>query len=229
MGWFKGKNTKSTLRFCESATELDTFHLFDQYDLTLALSWLSEWHHDAREPTKTATAFGVVHDSYDHGQPLLPVEVEFSFSPQSEEGGVGRGEVWKDKVQGMGFYKAQFYICDPERRIFDQFARTFEHAVMSGHSFVHLVLRRERRPYIKDNKEREAARKARSEELEALMKQVDAGHADLPSVEFDYVAFDDLLVLNAPVWSYAWKEGKGLGPAFHDRKAAEWRNRPWRN
>jgi hypothetical protein len=170
----------------------------------------------------------LVHDTNGDGQPLLPVEVEFSFSQRHEEGYAGRGEVWKDLVHETVSYKARFYICDPERRLYDQFVRAFEHAVMSGNSFVHLVLRRERKSYIKDNREREAAIKARREELAALMKQVDAGLADMPSVEFDHVAFDDMLVLKAPAWSHAWKEETRFGSTFHDHKTAMWRNMSWR-
>jgi hypothetical protein len=228
MGLFRRKNTKSTLRFCQSAIELDTSHLFSDWDLTLALSQLSEWHNNALEPTEGANAYGLVHDIYGHGQPLLPVEVQFSFSPPYTEGEAGYGSIWKADFCDVEYYKAEVVIYDPDRLIFEGFRRLFEHAAISGNSYAHLILRRERRPYISDANEREGARKAENERIKALMVQVEAGEADMPNIEFSRVVFDDSIVLKAPGWSRDWHDDVLDRVKYHSTEAAVWRNMPWR-
>jgi hypothetical protein len=228
MGLFGKKNTKSTLRFCQSAVELDTSHLFSDWDLTLALSQLSEWHHDALKATEEANAYGVVHDTYGHGQPLLPVEVKFSFSPPYTEGEAGHGSIWKTDLSGAEYYKAEVVIHDPDRAIYEGFRRLFEHSAISGNSYAHLILRREKKPYVSDNTEREAARKAESERIKALMVQVEAGEADMPNLEFNRVAFDDIIALKAPAWSRDWHDDLLNRVKYHSKEAATWRNMPWR-
>lgn len=228
MGLFKKKNPKSTLRFCQSAVELDTFHLFSDMDLSLALSQLSEWHNDAAERPTEANAYGVVHDSYGHGQPLLPVEVKFSFSASYSEGEAGYGSIWKTSFSETEYYKAEVVIHDPDRAIYDGFRRTFEHAAMSGNQYAHLILRRERKPFVSDLSKRDAEQKAERERIKALMVQVEAGDADMPSIAFNRVAFDDSIVLKAPGWSRDWHDDVLDRVKYHSKEAATWRNMPWR-
>ncbi len=130
MGLFGKKNTKSTLRFCQSAVELDASRLFLEWDLTLALSQLSEWHHHALEPTKEAYAYGVFHDTYGDGHPLLPVEVKFSFSPPYNEDEAGHGSIWKTDISEVEYYKAEVVIFDSDRTIYKSFRKIFEHAAI---------------------------------------------------------------------------------------------------
>ena len=228
MGLFKKKNTKSTLRFCQSAVELDTSRLFSGWDLTLALSQLSEWHHNAIEPTEEANAFGVVHDTHGDGQPLLPVEVKFSFSPPFTKDDVGHGSIWKTDMSEVEYYKAEIVIHDPDRKIFDNFRRVFERAAISRNSFAHLVLRRDKKPYETDAGIREAAWTTENERLKALMVQVEAGTAAMPNIEFSRVAFDDSIVLTAPSWSWDWHDELLNRVKYHSKETSVWRNRPWR-
>lgn len=227
--WLFGKmNTKSTLRFCQSAVELDTSHLFSDWDLTLALSQLSAWHHNALEPTKEANAYGVIHDIYGQGQPLLPVEVKFSFSPPPNEGDAGWGSIWKTNFSKVEYYQAEVLINDPDRAIYEAFRRLFEHAAMSGDSYAHLILRREKKLYVSDYSKREAAQTAERERISALMVQVEAGEADMPLIEFNRVAFEDCITLKGPGWSRDWQDGLLSQVKYHSKETAAWRNRPWR-
>lgn len=232
MGIFRRKNTDSTLRFCQSATELDAFQLFsEEGPLTLAISRLTEALDPTLEATEEAYGYGVVHETFGSGGPLLPVQVEFLFSlPHTDEGKPGHGRVWRDGTSEEDHYRAVVVIYDPDRRIYDGFRRVFEHAAISGYSFAHLVLVRQGKPYISDLKEREAARKAERERLKTLMKQIDAGEAgqaDMPGIVFDRVLFDDTLTLKAPSWSWGWIEDPLYWPKYHSRKVAYWR-RCWR-
>jgi hypothetical protein len=128
-----------------------------------------------------------------------------------------------------GHYKADVTIYDPDRRIYEGFRRVFEHAAISGDSFAHLILVRQGKPYVSDPKEREAARKAEEaeyERLRTLMKQIDAGEAgeaDMPSIVFDRVAFEDNLTLKAPSWSWGWIDDPLSWPKYHSREVATWR------
>jgi hypothetical protein len=222
MRLFGKKNMKSTLRFCQSATELDTSHLFADWPLTLAISRLTETHHPALEATKEAYGYGLVHDTYGHGCPLLPVQVQFLFSPPYTEGDPGYGRVWKhDMREESNHYQADVVIYDPDRRIYEGFVHVFEHAAMSGNSFAHLILLK--KPFTSDPKEREAAGKAEREMLKILMKQIDAGEADMPDIVFDRVVYEDNLVLKAPSWSWEWIDDLLSRPKYHSREAAAWR------
>ena len=157
MGLFSKKNAKSGLRFCQSAKELDTLHLFSSYDLTLALSNLTEWRQDALQPASDAYGYGVVHQPYGGDDPLLPVIVQFCFSPPHREGEIGNGSIGKKDWLEQPYYVAEIFIFDPDRRVFDGFQKAFERAVISGSQYAHLVLRRRKLPHVADLSEREAA------------------------------------------------------------------------
>jgi hypothetical protein len=226
MGLFGRKNTESTLRFCQSATELDTSHLFSDWPLTLAISRLTELLDPTLGATEEADGYGLVHETFGGGGPLLPVQVQFLFSPPDTEGEPGHGSVWKNGTSQEDHYKAEVIIYDPDRRIYEGFQRVFEHAAISGNSFAHLILVRKKKPFISDPKERKAARKAEEaecERLKALMKQVDAGEADMPDIVFDRVAFEDNLVLKAPSWSWGWIDDPLSWSKYHSREIAYWR------
>lgn len=240
MGLFSRKNDKSRLRFCQKAIELPSLWLFRSYDVQLAVSWLSEGFLSTSGPAEEAAAYGVVHDIYGGGQPLLPVSVKFVFNPPSGRGDddqddeipdAGWGSVWKDDFADHPnpHYKAEFTIYDEGRKIYDRLVRAFEHGAMSNHQFLHLHLRKQRRLYIKDVSERSKADKAEQEAVKALMRAVDAGAEELPTIRFKQVAFEDQMFLRAPAWSNQWVDDLSLdSPRYQDREAAVWRNRHWR-
>jgi hypothetical protein len=238
MGLFGTKNKKSRLRFCQKAAELPSLWLFRSYDVRLAISRLTESFHSTGRPSQDAVAYGVVHDIYGSGQPLLPVSVTFAFNPPSGRGDddqadelpdAGWGSVWKDEHADHPHYKAEFTIYDEGRKIYDRLVRAFEHGAISNHQFLHLHLRKQRPPFIKDLSERSKAEKAEQESVKALMRAVDAGTEELPTIRFKEVAFEDQLFLRAPAWSNQWVDDPSLdNPRYHDREAAVWRNRHWR-
>lgn len=240
MRLFSKKNVKSRLRFCQKAVELPSLWLFRTYDVQLAISRLSEGFRSTGHPFEDAVAYGVVHDIYGGGQPLLPVSVTFAFNPPSgrddddqgdEIPDAGWGSVWKDEGAGHPnpHYKAEFTIYDEGRKIYDRLVRAFEHGAVSNHQFLHLHLRKQRPPYIKDVSERSKTDKAEKESVEALMRAVDAGTKELPTIRFKEVTFEDQLFFRAPAWSNQWVNDLSLdSPSYQDREAAVWRNRHWR-
>lgn len=230
MNIFRKRNKKSTLRFCQTATELPSSQLYRNWDLRLAISRLGEWRYDALQETDQAFAYGVVHDIYGHGQPLLPVEIIFCFTHHHTESELAVGRVWKDDwgESESTYYKLDVTVYDPARQIYSRFLRAFEHAAISGNNFAHLILKREKEAYITDATEREAAEKMKSNKIDDMMKKVDSGVDDLPYITFNQIAFDDSIVLKAPRWSHSWHDGFVYEPVYHSHEAASWRNMPWK-
>ncbi len=225
-----GKKKKfSTARFVERAIELDVLHLFTHMPLTAAISRISTLVTQPNREQTSASAYGVFHDNYGQGQPLLPVEIEFDFRA-SDTDKPGWGEIWNNALRGeRPSYRARVIVADPAARLFNAAVKAAEHAAISGHQFLHLVFHRERKvPYhVKTD---QAEMKARTDDLAALMRRIDAGDedAEMPHLEWDTLSIEDSIYLKGPSWSHAWVDGVLERPMFHNRDAAKWRGQPWR-
>lgn len=221
------KDAPSDLRFCQNASELDAYRLFSDSDLELAISRVSEWHHDPKAALTEAYAYGIVRDIIG-GRPLLPVEVIFSFTTPCTPGNPGRGEVWKmDPNSMIPYYQMKIVIYDPDKSIYEGFLRSFEHAAISRHLYVELILRRNGRSYIQDYDERKKAEGQEAARLEKLLRDAEQNPETIPKIKFDSVAFRDTVTLAAPSWSYTWHNDTMSDRKYHDRSIARWRNYPW--
>lgn len=82
---------------------------------------------------------------------MLPVEVEFDLS---ERNTCFSGSGIVDLFGGSGntkFYQARVFVNDPGGVIFGAFEKAIEHAAISNSQFLHLTLRRDRKPEEKAN------------------------------------------------------------------------------
>lgn len=201
MGLFRRKSTnhtESSLPFCERATELHTSVLFSDLNLLLAIYQLTEWQFDSPEKSMKAEATGVVVDHHCNRKFRIPAGVTFWFHEPDIDGDRLYGKVWKSIDGRQTYYRTDISTYDPDRRIYEAFQRAFEHAVMSGDTFVNLILHRKEKPHISDSAMREVAKEDGMRRLSELLKQVEAGGVDMPRLEFDKVAFSDELTIKRP-------------------------------
>lgn len=224
----KGKNQNraefSTLRFVEKAAELDTFQLFSESPMTVAISKVSAFVSLPHQQPEMGWAWGVMHSGSSHGRPLLPVEIEFIFFP-SQSQSIGSGEVWNDSKGGYKrSYQARLLVRDLGAKFFEIVQKSAEHAAISHNHFLHLTFRRERKQTYDTNTDR-AEYDAQQERLTALMRRIDAGEKDavMPPIEFSSISIEDSVYTKAPEWSHLWLNDPMDRSMYHSKESASWR------
>jgi hypothetical protein len=149
--------------------------------------------------------------------PVLPVEVSFGSNASKAE---GSGSAIVDRLGREGPYWLNVRVNDPSGEIVGACLAAFERSVLSGDQFLHFhcskVVRA--KPH--------ASMSSIASQIEAdqdFLRLVEAGEAELGKIEFDYFAFEDSLVTNAPDWSWAWEEFDPEHPRFLSEATARWR------
>ena len=224
---FTRKPKGASIIYCQDLRELPYFDLFSRQDLSLKISKITMFDGDPLRNRREAKAYGVILSSWQRVLPaaILPVEFEFSFDPlRDSEAGAGRGYIEKD-----GHFRAQFFVNDPDGAIFAKFQLAFEHALASGVSYMNLVLRKEKWDK-RHNRRRDLSREEKLQEdkeesaaFDELKMKLKAGDAELPSIYFEQVLFEDSLTLKAPRWSHTQGGDDFTYPIFHSAKMAKWR------
>ena len=228
MSIFRGRRAASTLRFCQSVNELPCFDLFSRHDLTLMISKLSTFSGDPLRDYREARAFGIIVSAWQGGA-ALPVELEFRFNTNfGDVAGSGNGFV--DELLGDNrHFRAQFFLNDPARAIFEKFQNAFEHAAISGNNYKYIVLRKENyhdRYDRRRNMSLQEKRQVDREEFETyqeLVKKIKSGEAELPDINFNQVLFEDCITLKAPSWSHSEVGADLSASIYHSRAMAKWR------
>lgn len=219
----KKANIPST-RYCVSALELPYEHLYGG-SFVVALSRLSYFREitQASASALDARALGVLHGPVifqDRGaeEPALPVEITFNAHPW-REGRLGSADL---ALTADGFYALYVNIHDPHGEVSQAVQQAFSHAVTSGYSYLHLrcVDLRYKSPVPASDIFKKLAEQA------AFLKRVDAREAELETIEFDKLAFEDCLMTKAPRATWSWKDFEPDQPQHQSARTKRWR-RDW--
>jgi hypothetical protein len=171
-----------------------------------------------------AVALGLLHGSRtfpDHGaeEPLLPVRLTFGENHFNTD---SFGSARIDRSAPDGVYLLYVHINDPAGDVRRAIDAAVQRGVASGRRFVHLRCIQDRdlaRPLRTDYA-------AQMKEDREFLCRVEAGEAQLETIAFDQVFFEDTLITKAASWTWEWDELEFEGPRFQSKATARWR-REW--
>lgn len=221
---FRKKQTQSTLRYCQRATELPYDDLSEYREFSVAVVRISQFR-DFPHPRDDAApcAMGLLDGSATFldgsEEPMLPVKIAFHDEVAPAGGHVGNG--WMDQHYGAkeNFFVLRLSIADPGHKLFKQVNSALERAAISKERFLHLRFRRS-----EETKPFETKSVADSvDTTNGILKAIEAGEAKFPRIVFDEVLFHDELRLAAEPWAWAWNELDAGGARFRSPGVAKWR------
>ena len=220
----KAAQSVSVSRFCVRALELPYAHLYSYGQFVVAISHLSVARRWPADGTDDPVAYGVLHGSNTYPdrraeEPVLPVQITFDRNPYKPE---RFGEAHFERASSDGPYILYVTISDSDGSIARAVATAMEHSVSSGYNFLHVRCSRTRSAADLAN----PAPKAQIQAEREFLKSVERGEAELGSIPFDKLFFDDQLTTKGPAWSWRWHEWEFDKPGLQSKTVARWR-REW--